>query len=75
MTWRRFGQQIKRLREARGFTQEQLAAKAGLSRIYVAKLEAGDRRSPSFPVLERLTRALGARLVIDLKPRDRKEED
>jgi transcriptional regulator with XRE-family HTH domain len=55
----------------RGLTQEALAAKAGLSRIYIAKLEAGERASPSFPVLERIARALGATLSVELVAKGR----
>ena len=66
MAWRDFGAQIKRLREQRKLTQEQLATKAGLSRIYVQKLELGERVSPSLPALERIARALGATLRVDL---------
>jgi len=51
-------------------TQAELAKRAGLSWIYIAKLEAGDRVSPSLPVLERIARALGARLRVELVSRD-----
>ena len=60
------GKQIRQRRRRRGLTQAELAHRAGLSWIYVAKLEAGDRRSPSFPALERIARALGAKLRVDL---------
>jgi len=60
------GGRIKALRIRRGMTQDQLAAKAGLSRIYIAKLEASERSSPSFPALERIGRALGVKVRIDL---------
>ncbi len=66
MTWRRLGEQIRRLRIQRGLTQQTLADKAGLSRIYIAKLEAGERISPSLPVLERIAKAFGARVRVDL---------
>jgi HTH-type transcriptional regulator/antitoxin HipB len=66
MPWRALGHQIRRLRMERGLTQEELARRAGLSRIYIAKLEAGDRVSPSFPALERIARALRGRLRIEL---------
>jgi transcriptional regulator with XRE-family HTH domain len=62
----RLGEQIRRLREERGLTQEALANRAKLSRIYIAKLEAGDRASPSFPALKRIARALGVKLRIAL---------
>jgi ribosome-binding protein aMBF1 (putative translation factor) len=53
-------QLAKRLRTARtklGLSQQGLADRAELSRIYVAKLEAGER-TPSLAVLERLGKAL-----------------
>ena len=58
--------QIRQLRARRQLTQAELAKRAGLSWIYIAKLEAGDRLSPSLPVLERIARALGARLRVEL---------
>ncbi len=60
------GTRIKELRMKRGMTQDQLAAKAKLSRIYIAKLEASERSSPSFPALERIARALGVKVRIEL---------
>jgi HTH-type transcriptional regulator, competence development regulator len=62
----RLGEQIRMLREKRGFSREALAAETGLSAVYIKKLEAGERTSPSFPALERISRALGATLVINL---------
>jgi transcriptional regulator with XRE-family HTH domain len=70
MIWRAFGARIKELREAVGMTQADLAEKAKLSRIYIQKLELGERISPSLPALERIARALNAQLHIELrKPR------
>lgn len=53
----RFGAQLQRLRTGRDLTQEQLAVKAGLSRIYVAKLELG-QHDPALSTLVRLARVL-----------------
>ena len=50
---------IKRLRIERGLTQVELAKKAKVTQTYVAKIEGGDRVSPSLPVLKRLAKALG----------------
>jgi predicted transcriptional regulator len=58
--------QIRQLRLKQGLTQGELAKRAGLSWIYVAKLEGGDRVSPSLPTLERIARALGAKLRVEL---------
>ena len=53
----RFGAQLQRLRTNRDLTQEQLAVKAGLSRIYVAKLELG-QHDPALSTLVRLAKVL-----------------
>ncbi len=57
MTVRRIGPVLKRLREKRGLTQEALAKAAKVSRIYVAKIEAGEK-IPSIPTLEKFAKAL-----------------
>lgn len=48
---------IRALRRDRGFSQAMLATKAGLSREYVARLEAG-RHDPTITVLTRIAKAL-----------------
>jgi transcriptional regulator with XRE-family HTH domain len=49
---------LKRIREARGLTQEALARKAGISRPYLARLEMG-RHDPHLSRLRKLAKALG----------------
>jgi transcriptional regulator with XRE-family HTH domain len=49
---------IKKLREAKGLTQEQVAKQAKVTKNYITMLERGARRSPSLPVLRRLAKAL-----------------
>jgi transcriptional regulator with XRE-family HTH domain len=51
------GQELKRLRQAKGWTQEQLAVYAGSSQPTVNLLEAG-KRNPSAATLEKLASAL-----------------
>lgn len=51
------GQKIKKLREARGLTQVELAVIINLSPVYVGFIENG-RRQPSLKTLERIARAL-----------------
>jgi predicted ATPase/DNA-binding XRE family transcriptional regulator len=41
-----FGTRLRRLREAAGFTQEELASKAGLSARAISVLERGERKRP-----------------------------
>jgi putative transcriptional regulator len=55
----RFARNVRRLRAARGMTQAALAAKAGVSREYLARLEAA-RQDPTLRVAERIAKALGA---------------
>ncbi len=49
---------LRRLRVARGFSQEALAVDAGVDRTYVSGIERGSF-NPTVEVLERLARALG----------------
>jgi DNA-binding XRE family transcriptional regulator len=53
----RMAARVKRLRAQRGMTQEQLAAKAGISRPYLARLETA-RQDPTLSTLEKLAKAL-----------------
>lgn len=73
MAWRHLGERIRQLRDEQGVSREQLAAKAGLSAVYLKKLEAGERESPSLDALERIARALGATLTIDLAVKRRRK--
>ncbi len=61
------GAAVKRLREARGLTQTELAHKAGLSQGYIAKLEpptqpdaykSSRQTNPSLAVIAKLAEAL-----------------
>ncbi len=54
---KRLSMRLKQYREARGWTQEQLAEKVGFSRAYIARLEIG-RHDPTLSTLERLAKAL-----------------
>jgi transcriptional regulator with XRE-family HTH domain len=53
----RLALRLRALRQARGLTQAQLAAKAGLSREYLARLETA-RQDPTLTTLEKLAKAL-----------------
>ena len=57
MSPERFAMKLKRLREARGLTQEVLARKAGVSRAYLARLEMG-RHDPPLSRVRKLAKAL-----------------
>jgi predicted ATPase/DNA-binding XRE family transcriptional regulator len=53
-----FGAHLKALREAAGFTQDELATIAGLSVHAVSALERGERRRPQFETVRSLSTAL-----------------
>ena len=53
-----FGAQLRALREAAGFTQEELATIAGLSVHAVSALERGERRRPHVETVRALSAAL-----------------
>ena len=59
---KRMAERIQELRGRRGLTQEQLAAKAGLSRGYLARLETM-RHVPTLLTLEKLAKALGVKVA------------
>jgi len=53
---RGFGQRVRELRKARGWTQEQLAEVADLHENYISRLETGEQEPGLFTIL-RLCRA------------------
>jgi transcriptional regulator with XRE-family HTH domain len=53
-----FGKKLKELREGRGWTQEELAQKTGISRTSLARMET-DAQVPSWPSVFALASALG----------------
>ncbi|MGD9892533.1 MAG: helix-turn-helix domain-containing protein [Dehalococcoidia bacterium] len=63
------GEQVRRLREARGMSQQELARRAGTSQPAIARLEAGGV-DPRLETLHRLGRALDADLVLRFQPRE-----
>ena len=61
------GGRIKKLREAAGLTQADLADKLDLTQAYIAQLESGSRTNPSLDVLTGLAKALKADVTELLK--------
>lgn len=49
----RLGLNVRRLREAKGWSQEDYADRAGIHRTYVSDIERG-RRNPTITVVEKL---------------------
>lgn len=62
------GRTVRQLREARGWSQNELAEAAAMTQSAVARFEAGGT-VPSLPVLDRLAQALDADLVVQVTPR------
>ena len=57
-TPKQMGAKIRKLREAEGMSQANLAKRARLTRVYVTRLEGG-RQDPSLSTINALARALG----------------
>lgn len=57
---------IKALRERKGWTQEMLAEKAGMSRSHLARLETA-KQDPNLSTLEKIAEALGVKAASLLK--------
>ncbi len=55
----RYGEHLRHHREAAGYSQEQLAERAGLSANAISALERGERKRPYPDTLRRLAEALG----------------
>lgn len=53
-----FGNNIKKARIKAGFTQQQVADKAGMHVNYYARIERGEE-NPSYDTLEKIMKALG----------------
>ena len=62
---------VRKRREELGWSQRQLAERAGMTQPGVARFEAGGT-TPTIPVLERIARALGLQLTIALGPAERR---
>jgi transcriptional regulator with XRE-family HTH domain len=60
--WRaKFGKNVRRIRQQRGLTQEQLAFEAEIDLTYVGGIERG-KRNPSLLVMARIADALSVSL-------------
>jgi XRE family transcriptional regulator, regulator of sulfur utilization len=60
------GKRLKRLRDAKAMSQAALAKRAGLTREYVNKLEAG-KQDPSLTTISALAKALGVPVTAPLE--------
>jgi HTH-type transcriptional regulator / antitoxin HipB len=62
---------VRARREELGWSQRQLAERAGMSQPGIARFEAGGT-TPTLPLLERLATALGLTLTVSLAPAERR---
>lgn len=58
----RVGRRVQTLRKGAGMTQDDLAAKAGVGRVFLSEIERG-RKTPSLETLERLGAALNVEVT------------
>lgn len=68
-----FGKRLKGIRTELGFSQLQLALRAGVSKAYLSDLERG-KRNPSLSTLHRIEEALGLPLSLLLSDLSRPKE-
>jgi len=61
------GQAVRQRRLALGLSQTELAARAGMTQPALSRLEAGGV-IPTIPLLERITTALDADLIVAISP-------
>ena len=61
MSPKTFGMRLKELRNEKGWSQAVLAAKLGVTREYLARLEGG-QHDPPLSTVERLAKILGVRI-------------
>ena len=61
------GQAVRERRVSLGLSQTELAARAGMTQPALSRLEAGGT-VPTIPVLERISTALDAELVVTISP-------
>ena len=62
---------VRARREELGWSQRQLAERAGMTQPGIARFEAGGT-TPTLPLLERLAAALGLTLTVSLEPARRR---
>ena len=62
------GEQVRGMREERGWSQRELAKLTGMTQPAIARFEAGGT-TPTLPILERIANAFDSTLSIELKPK------
>lgn len=62
------GEQVRGLREERGWSQRDLAKLTGMTQPGIARFEAGGT-TPTLPILQRIANAFDITLSVELKPK------
>ena len=55
-----FGRRVRKLREAKGWSQESFADEIGIHRTYIGGIERGER-NPTLTTIVRIAKALGVK--------------
>ncbi|WP_207956915.1 helix-turn-helix transcriptional regulator [Rubrobacter tropicus] len=74
---KRFGELVRRLRQAKGYSQEDFSFRVGLHQTYVSSVERGER-NVTIGTANRIARALGttlADLFVELERRPSGPDD
>jgi transcriptional regulator with XRE-family HTH domain len=58
---RRFGELVRRLRQERGYSQEEFSFRVGLHQTYISSVERGER-NVTIQTADRIAKALGTKL-------------
>lgn len=59
-----FGSYIKRLRKNKGFSLKDLEKMTGISPSYINRIEKGERKAPSYPIIEKLADAFNVDISV-----------
>ncbi len=62
MLARRFGELVRRLRQERGYSQEEFSFRVGLHQTYVSSVERGER-NVTIQTADRIAKALGTTMA------------
>ena len=72
-----FGVMLSYLREKQGFSLKDLEEMTGISASYIHRLERGSRACPTYPIIEKLAKALNADVMelLEISDAPKKAED
>lgn len=59
--WQEVGEQIRKIREKKNLTQQDVADKTGITTSYFARIERGEER-PSMDVIKSVVKTLGIKI-------------